>query len=247
MIKDAIDINAVQFYSPVPVAGFASTVDLIGAEFHPADDKGIKPLFDRRALAGWPDFTLPGWDGPLQWTIFMGFQINGRWHMGAMLEFWSDRLGSPREWTGAHPAVVSEGLTHWQRHLAYAKDRYGALSNVAPYEGIPMALMMVAGGARPGTSNHPTVPERSNIIVVPLKMSGTETVSNEPGPPATEPAIPAPQPEQPANGSANPPVPDSGFQTLESLLVRIAEASEANAAFQQDTLKALRALLEELS
>jgi hypothetical protein len=106
---------------------------------------------------------------------------------------------------------------------------------------------MVAGGARAGTSNHPTVPERSNIIVVPLKMSGTETVSNEPVPPATEPAIPAPQPEQPANGSANPPVPDSGFQTLESLLVRIAEASEANAAFQQDTLKALRALLEELS
>jgi hypothetical protein len=234
-MKDAIDINAVQFYSPVHVAGFASTVDLIGAEFHPADDKGIKPLFDRRALAGWPDFTLPGWDGPLQWTIFMGFQINGRWHMGAMLEFWSDRLGSPREWTGAHPAVVSEGLTHWQRHLAYAKDRYGALSNVAPYEGIPMALMMVAGGARPGTSNHPTVPERSNIIVVPLKMSGTETVSNEPVPPASEPEpVPVPVPVPPS-------------PNLESLLVRIAEASEANAAFQQDTLKALKALLEELS
>jgi hypothetical protein len=244
MIKDAIDINAVQFYSPVPVAGFASTVDLLGAEFHPADNKGVRLVFDRAQVnAKWPDFTLPGWTGALQWTFFAGFQIAGKWHMAGLHEFWSDRGGSPREWTGAHPAVKAGEKTHWQANWAYDNNRFGPLTSVAPYEGLAMALMMVAGGARAGTSNHPTVPERSNIIVVPLKMSGTETVSNEPVPPASEPE---PQPA-PVPVPVPSPVPDSGFQTLESLLVRIAEASEANAAFQQDTLKALKALLEELS
>jgi hypothetical protein len=243
-MKDAIDINAVQFYSPVHVAGFASTVDLIGAEFHPADDKGVRLVFDRAQVnAKWPDFTLPGWTGALQWTFFAGFQIAGKWHMAGLHEFWSDRGGSPREWTGAHPAVKAGEKTHWQANWAYDNNRFGPLTSVAPYEGLAMALMMVAGGARAGTSNHPTVPERSNIIVVPLKMSGTETVSNEPVPPASEPE---PQPA-PVPVPVPSPVPDSGFQTLGSLLARIAEASEANAAFQQQTLKALRALLEELS
>jgi hypothetical protein len=131
--------------------------------------------------------------------------------------------------------IGPKGKTHWQENWAYDNNRFGPLTSVAPYEGLAMALMMVAGGARAGTSNHPTVPERSNIIVVPLKMSGTETVSNEPVPPASEPEpVPVPVPVPPS-------------PNLESLLVRIAEASEANAAFQQDTLKALKALLEELS
>ena len=244
-MKDAIDINAIQFYSPVPVAGFASTVDLLGAEFATADNKGVRYIFDRAQVnAKWPDFTLPGWTGALQWTACAGFQINGKWHMAGLHEFWSDRGGAPREWTGAHPAVKAEGKTHWEANWAYDRNRFGELTGVAPYEGLAMALMMVAGGARPGTSAHNTVPERSNIIVVPLRMSGVEMVRDETPapvvPPVSEP-VPIPEPEPTM------PNPGTNLPAFESLLVRIAEASEANAAFQQQTLKALRALLEELS
>lgn len=245
-MTDAIDIHAVTFYSPVSVTEYTPTVDLQGVEFAPADDRGVKLLFDRTQVnLRWPDFRVPGWTGDLQWTLFAGFQVNGQWQMGGFHEFWGSRGGAPREWTGAHPAVVVNGLvTHWQLNWAYDRKRFGDLCGVAPYEGLPMALMMVAGGARPGTSNHVTVAERSNIIVVPLRMSGREMARVEVPEPTPVPG-PEPQPiPEPIPQPVPAPVPSVDFVAL---LERIAVACEANTQAQQDTLVALRALLEELS
>lgn len=248
-MKDAIDIGLVKFYDgPVDVSGYAATVDLTGVEFHPADDRGVRFIFDRATVnARWPDFTLPGWDGPLQWTLYAGFQVGGQWQMGGFHEMWSDRGGKAREWTGAHPAVKVGDKTHWQANWAYDRNRFGDLCGIAPYEGISMALMMVAGGARPGTSDHPTVRERSNIIVVPVRMSGMELVQLPTVPPA--PSVPDAQADVPPASAPNstPGVPASvDLSPLLAELKRGADAAEASrdalvriAAAQERSQKAL--------
>lgn len=171
--RDAIKIDAVQFYSPIDPKQYAQTITLQGVEFRSGETFGVRFGFDRGQLnARWPDVVVWPPAGYIQWTLFAGFQINGVWHMGGYHEFWSDRNGPPRIWTGANPLELINGRTNWQANWSY-DNRWGALSNYTPRAGDQIALMMVAGSVRPGSSNHPTVAERSNIVVVPLQINAT--------------------------------------------------------------------------
>lgn len=249
MMTDDIDVRSATFHGPINPATYTPTIDLTGVEFKAGS--GIRPIFSRPAMNGrWPDVLVWPPAGYIQWTLWAGFQIDGVWHVGAFLEMWSDRHGIPREWTGAHPLERNDDNSNnnWQGNWAYDRSRWGALAGYTPKSGDRMALMMTAGSTRPGSSNHPTVPERSNIFVVPLKLNGIEAAS-EPATPTPAPApIPAPQPppDEPATPPA-PVLPPLDLSPLLEALGRIAVASEAGAASQRRTEAAIVALVKLLS
>lgn len=242
MMRDDIDLGAAVFYGPLNPATCAATVPLTGVEFKTGKGLGLRPLFQRPEMnTRWPDALVWPPKGYIQWTLCAGFQIAGQWHIGAMHEFWSDRHGPPREWTGAHPLEMNDdgSNNNWQGNWAYARDRWGALAGYIPKAGDRMALVLVAGAVRPGSSNHPTVAERSNVIVVPLQLNGIALVTE----PATEPAPSEPLPlsEEPATEPANPPqgIPPADLDTVVSALDRQTAAIEAQTVMFRDRLDKL--------
>lgn len=239
-MRDDIDLGAAVFYGPLNPATCAATVPLTGVEFQPGKSGGLRPIFQRPEMnARWPDVLVWPPKGYIQWTLCAGFQVGGQWHIGAMHEFWSDRNGPPREWTGAHPLELTDdgSRNNWQGNWAYARDRWGALAGYTPKVGDPMALVLVAGAVRPGSSNHPTVAERSNVLVVPLQLTGM-ALQAVPTEPATEPApsAPPPLPAEPATEPANPPqgIPPADLDTVVSALDRQTAAIEAHTAMLKD-------------
>ena len=36
----------------------------------------------------WPDYTPPGWDGPLQYTVWAVVNVNGRWYTSGFIQMW---------------------------------------------------------------------------------------------------------------------------------------------------------------
>lgn len=249
MMTDDIGVQSATFYGPINPATYTPTIGLTGVEF--SQKHGLRPLFDRPAMNGrWPDVLVWPPAGYIQWTLWAGFQIDGVWHVGAFLEMWSDRNGPAREWTGAHPLERNDDNSNnnWQGNWAYDRGRWGALAGYVPKVDDRIALMLTAGSTRPGSSNHPTVPERSNILVVPLRLNGIEAASEPATPPPATPPIPDPQlpPDEPATPPA--PVPPSlDLSPLLGMLDRIAAASEAGAASQRRTEAAIVALVKLLS
>ena len=68
---------------------------LPGGEFDPHGmiefwrGAGIHIDFDKRAT--WPDVVPPGWDGPVQHTVWLLLKIDGRWYGSGVMECWRDR------------------------------------------------------------------------------------------------------------------------------------------------------------
>lgn len=203
-MNDHINIADVEWVNlSVSPAQYQPTVAITGVEFAPGDKAGVRLFFDRSAVnARWPDVLV--WpnptnpqDGHVQWTLFAGLKIAGRWIMGSMFEFWSDRHGPAKLWTGAAPWEHR----NWNVNWAYSQLRWGNLATAEVAIGTPVAFMMAAGAIRGGSSSHPTFPERSGIVVVPLQERGIVLI--ETGAP-TDPPIPPPPPLPP---TPNPPVP----------------------------------------
>lgn len=253
MMTDDIDMRSATFHGPINPATYTPTIDLTGVEFSSkwSGASGLRPIFSRPAMnSRWPDVTVWTPAGYIQWTLWAGFQIDGQWQLGAFLEMWSDRHGVAREWTGAHPLerTTDNSTNNWQGNWAYDARRWGALAGYVPKADDRMALMMTAGSTRPGSSNHPTVPERSNILVVPLRLNGIEAASEPVTPPPAPELIPAPQPppDEPDTPPA-PVLPPLDLSPLLGMLERIAAASEAGAASQRRTEAAIVALVKLLT
>src|SRR5262249_19953192 len=59
---------------------------------------GVRVDFSKKSGPGrWPDYTPPGWDGPMQYTLGMVLNINGTWYASAPVQFWYglERSGGP--------------------------------------------------------------------------------------------------------------------------------------------------------
>lgn len=131
-------------------------------------------LFNRAQVnARWRDVVVWPPAGYIQWTLFACVRPNGtQWHCAGMHEFWSDRRGAPREWTGAALLEnASNGRNNWPANWAY-DGRWGEMQFYTPRPGEEIAFFMVAGAVRPGSSDHKTVLERSNVVRVRLAVSG---------------------------------------------------------------------------
>lgn len=185
-MKDMIDIHSVAFHSsPEEVKAWSVTVPLTGIHLKSdsVDESGVAPLFDRTR---WPEFVPPGWEGPLQSTLWLFVPVDGRWHGAAIIEFWKNRV-----WSGAP-------LLTFYKEWVY-NDQWGPeMQRYVPREGDSVGFMVSAGQLRLN-KNLISVRERSNIVTCRLvgdaQYSFTEGATPGGGPPAPAPP-PAPDSEE---------------------------------------------------
>ena len=194
--QDGIDLSQAVITGP-PVQTWPATVTVSGVEFAPGESRGVRLIFDRSQVnTRWPDVIVWPPAGYIQWTLYACVRPDRvTWHCGGMHEFWGDRHGAPREWSGA-PLLerASNGTNHWQANWAY-DGRWGQMNAYVPAAGDEIGFFMVAGAHRPGSSNHPTVSERSNVVRVRLAPSGTATpIGGSTVPPVVSPTGPTPVP-----------------------------------------------------
>ena len=152
--SDAIDLSAARVYnSPADIASWPVTVRIDSLTMRPlgAPDSGVALGFN----SNWPDWTPPGWAGPIQYTVWAVVNINGQWHTSGFIEMWRGR-----ENTGA--PILSDFARNW----AY-DSRWGPMAGYQPHAGEEMGFFVSAGDAR-GYSGVTSVRERSNVVVIPL-------------------------------------------------------------------------------
>ena len=152
--RDMVDIStAVVWNSPADVASWPKTTSITAMTMRPSSDYEPGLAFAFPANATWPDYTPPGWDGPIQYTVWAGVNINGVWHISGIIQMWRDRAA-----TGA-PL-----LTDFARNWVY-DARWGAMQGYQPKVGESMIFFVTAGNAR-GIREVTSVRERSNVVVV---------------------------------------------------------------------------------
>ncbi|MEQ1910935.1 MAG: VCBS repeat-containing protein [Vicinamibacterales bacterium] len=154
--RDQVDIStAVVWNSPADVASWSKTTSITAMTMRPSNDNEPGLAFAFPANATWPDYTPPGWDGPIQYTVWAGVNINGVWHISGIIQMWRDRAA-----TGA-PL-----LTDFARNWVY-DSRWGAMQGYQPHVGERMIFFVTAGNAR-GDRTVTSVRERSNVVAVNL-------------------------------------------------------------------------------
>lgn len=219
---DQINLQTAVLHSSFDVRGFAPTVTLTAIEFKRGT--GIWPIFTPRP-APWPSQVPPGWDGPIQYTLWAFVQVGGVWHGGAMLEFWADRDHTGANWLEPAPDGPNAGLNNWQANWAYESRRpfLGAMCDYVPQAGDLVGFMLTAGDCRSPIAM-PTVSERTNTIIVPLVLEGVAVPV--PGP------FPGPTPEPgPTPPPPPPPTPDTEvLQRLAAIQASLGHLGEAQAA-----------------
>jgi hypothetical protein len=117
---------------------------------------GIHVEFSKQSGPGrWPDWTPPGWDGPLQYSLGMALNIGGQWYASSPIEFWYglDRSGGP----------PSQYALNW----FYDPGRWAPMTTHQPAVGETIGFFVVAGDARGRVDGHGSpVKERSNVVMV---------------------------------------------------------------------------------
>lgn len=198
MYSDMIDQTAVRLVNTFgDLLSWPVTLGITGVELAPG--RGI--VLHTEDTGRWPDYHLDNDPaaGLSRFTLCAGFQVNGQWVMSGFFEFWAHGThdGHLRTDSGAHPLEIApeKGINQWQANWVY-NDSWAPLNQVVPQPNQLMALLVVAGDAR--MSKTRTVNERSQIVTVPLALSGSWGFAAEPGTPEPpQPPTPLPPPEPP--------------------------------------------------
>jgi hypothetical protein len=145
--------SAIIHNSPLNVASWPITSALRVVEIR---SNGVHVEFSKQDGPGrWPDFTPPGWDGPLQYSLGMVMSINGQYHASAPIEFWH---GLPA--SGGPP---SQYATNW----FYDPGRWAPMTYHQPAVGETIGFFVCAGDCRNRTDGSGSpVKERTNVVTV---------------------------------------------------------------------------------
>ena len=160
MSIDALDLSsAIVHNSPTDVASWPATTRIERLTMRPGQNNGLSFAFSGNQT--WPDYVPPGWDGPIQYTVWAGVQINGVWHVAGFIQMWRTR-----------PSTGAPIVAQW-RDWAYDKNRWADMVDYRPQPGDQMAFFLTAGNARRGSAQAPepdvtSVRERSNAVIVSL-------------------------------------------------------------------------------
>ncbi len=147
--------EATVYNSPADVASWPVTTRITRLQMLGCNG-GIALTFG--AQNSWPDYTPPGWDGPLQYTVWAVVNVNGRWNTSGFIQFWRGR-----ENTGAPILPLGCGFpVNW----AY-DHRWGPMNGYRPSVGERMGFFVTAGDAR-NVLGVTSLRERSNVVVVDL-------------------------------------------------------------------------------
>ncbi len=223
-MSDGLDLATVTIHNSHDVHGWPATATITRLEFR-AD--GVHVEHTKNQGAGcWPNFRPPGWDGDLQYTLWIFLNISGAWHASGCIEFWQscDKNGGPPEGFAAN----------WY----YAADRWAPMTGHQPAPGELVGFMVSAGDAR--NSGAQSVQERSQIVALPFPSSGGVWVLPPPVDPPVVPPVdpPVPPPPDPPVPLPPPvpvplPTPDRLVQILEQAVVILQQGSEAIARLEE--------------
>jgi hypothetical protein len=207
-MSDALDLSSLAVAnSPSDIASWPATATITRVTFSPAN--GISVEFDKKAT--WPDFVIPGWDGPICYTLWLAVPGVGT---SGFIQMWRTRPGSGAYETGSF-------FTDYHKNWAY-DGRWGALSGYVPKAGDEIGVFVSAGNARgvgTGDTAHigPTH-ERSNVVKVVLPATDVADYHFDPTPvPTPVPGDPVPTP------TPVPPVP-ANLQAIVDAVNRQADA-----------------------
>jgi len=136
----------------------------------------------------WPDIRPAGWDGDIQYTLWLCLQTP-QWTCSAFIEFWNSR---PASGSPADPDVPSRYHANW-----YYAERWSPLFGHGPIKpGESIAFLVTSGDAR--DSKGPYGPsERSNVVVVQATDNGDFAFAAQPPPVVVPPPVVMPPPVQP--------------------------------------------------
>jgi hypothetical protein len=156
--SDGLDLRSAVITggSPADVANWPITTQISGMDFA---NNGVRVDFSKKSGAGrWPDVVPPGWDGPIQYTLWMVVNIGGRWYTSGGVEYWYglERQGGP----------PSQFAYNWY----YNPQVWGPLANHQPANGEPVGFFVTAGDHR--VKDVTAVRERSNVVVLPFPSGG---------------------------------------------------------------------------
>jgi hypothetical protein len=155
--SDGIDLHqaVITGGSPRDVASWPITTQIDAMDF----GNGVRVDFSKKGGPGrWPDVTPPGWDGPLQYTLWMVVNVGGQWYTSGGVEFWYglDRSGGP----------AAQFAYNWY----YNPQVWGPLANHQPGNGEQVGFFVTAGDAR--AKDVRSVTERSNVVAMPFPSGG---------------------------------------------------------------------------
>jgi hypothetical protein len=156
---DVVDLSQATVYnSPPDVASWPATTMITTLDI---EMQGFQVLFDKRDGPGsWPDYTPPGFGGPIEYTLWSVERIGGKWQTSGVIQIWRDP--SDGLWIGGNPSGLA---IDWY----YDPGRWGPLSGYQPAVGEPVGFFVTAGNARNVTAPGATsVLERSNVVIVPF-------------------------------------------------------------------------------
>ena len=166
-----IPIDRLQIENSPDVREWAPAATITTLEFWRG--AGIHFEFDRHD--SWPDVVPQGWNGPLQYTVWILIQIDGQWYGSGIIECWRDRQSTD-------DTDVTEG-NQIAKNWLY-DGRWGPMQGHQPQAGERVGFMLTAGDAR-GKDVH-GVAERTGIVEIawPAASNGTVPILWEEGKPA---------------------------------------------------------------
>jgi hypothetical protein len=150
---DQINLSAAHIVGggPSDIGSWTVSSNISSLEFSPV--AGLKFTFPGNSF--WPDYTPPGWDGPIQYTVWACIPQNG-WTCGGFIQMWRDR-----GYTGA--PLPSNYIYWWGNQGGVTSGIFGGY---VPHAGDKMAFFVAAGDERGGSAT--LTRERSNVVIVTL-------------------------------------------------------------------------------
>ncbi|HYM26317.1 MAG TPA: hypothetical protein VEU08_24035 [Vicinamibacterales bacterium] len=218
--QDAFDLHqAIIHSSPADVADWPIAANITHIDVQPGDSGGFN--VQSAALNQWPDYTPPGWGGPIEYTTWACVQIDSGWHCAGIIQEWRGRGFTGAGWLEND---------NYNKNWAYDANRWGAMSDYVPKAGDTIGILLTAGNAR-GVGGVTSVRSRTNVVLVrlPAGDSGSFDFSASPvvTPPAPVPTVPVPVPTP-----TPPPVPAVDLSGLSARLDALAAQIAAQTTHQ---------------
>ncbi|HZU98031.1 MAG TPA: NBR1-Ig-like domain-containing protein, partial [Planctomycetota bacterium] len=157
---DAVDLSQCTIEnSPQDIASWPVTAKVTSLDINA---NGFDLEFTKKDGPGsWPDYTPPGWSGPIEYTLWSVEKINGKWYASGCIQIWrgENRSGGP----------PSGFAADWY----YDASRWGPLAGYQPAVGEQVGFFVSAGNAR--NNGDTLVKERSNVVLIPFPSDAGAT------------------------------------------------------------------------
>src|SRR5262245_21741293 len=178
-----IAIDSLQIYNSPDVRNWEATATITEIAFVPG--AGIHFEFDYQD--SWPDVRPEGWEGAIQYTVWLLLNIDGRWCGSGIIECWRGRQSTDDEDVAAGGQIA--------RNWLYDK-RWGPMKGHQPKAGERVGFMLTAGDAR-GRDAH-TVAVRTRIVEIDWPARSTGPVKFRWVEPGVDPVSPDDTPVSPS-------------------------------------------------